>query len=719
MELSLILFLIFLGIAFVYRDITNIFFLFFLLSLGFFLPQIDLLLTRETEEDFTPRESQRVVPLIETTEALGGILSGGILSLLVGKIHIESFLFVIGGIFFFLLILSAMVHQMKVKVYRLGEKREHLSLTSLATIRRGIQHIRAVPYMRGIALLLFLWVITLNIVDIQYTRSLETMHSIQESEHVLDQSPLKDILAERLGFFQILFSILAFLMQMFVTGRILNTLGIVRSFLLLPLITTLFALGGIMVPGMLFPVLAKASMEMLGGVQKTAYHSSYYSILEHMREYIRELLEGILKPFGLITATLLVFMVQFLLPSSLHNTGLYMVEVFLFLMMLSVVFSMQKSFTMTAKKNLEMFSDYELTSNAIEILSQPGHHDASEILSKALLYRTHGPDHKIKILQALGRLQDPQALPEILACLKDDHLEIKIEACRALAQYQDLGERLNNKVFSKYHIITTLSELFIKEGSKRLRSSIIKVLSNIHHHEIVHFLLDILQHSQDHEIIADSIYVIGLFADINCYPYIAPYLTSSVPHIKANAIIALWQFTKYRLPLLIHLLSLLESKDKEHMLSGIYAVGETKAIQEIPHLEHSLLSSDQDIVQSTAVALLKMNQNNAIPPLLSLLFNPDEHIAYQTYNMIQEVQTDAAKLLKKVLKIEGGETIHHFVHIHELTGIPSQQIETNHLLQLLRYYVIMEEDREVMRIKQWLYNRSEQKGVALEQTDMV
>jgi HEAT repeat protein len=701
MEITLMLLLGSLLFSFFYRDVHTLFFLFFFLALGVFLPQIDILLIRETEDDFTPLENQRVVPLIETTEPLGGMLSGILVILLIGTIHTENFLFLIGAIFMMLLILFIVVQQIQERMYRLGEKKEHLSVTS---ILRGVEHIKAIPFMRGIALLLLLWTVTLNIIDIQYTRALDTVHDGKTAEHVLDQSPLQDILAERMGTFQILFSVLVIVMQLFFTGRIIGRLGIVRSFFPLPFVTMILVCGSILFPGMLFPVLSKASMEMLGGVQKTAYHSAYYSVAEHMREHIRELLEGILKPISLLLSTLLIFLVQTIAPLQQSHIWLSYLGILLFVAMVLVVMSMQKSFTMTAKKNLEMSKDFELTSNAIEILSQPGHHHAADILSKALLYRTYGPGLKMKILQALGRLQDPLSLPEILTCLKDDHLEVKIEACRALAQFQDLGKRLHTQVFSKYHIITVLSALFIKEDSKQLRAAIIKVLSNIQHHEIVHFLLDILQHNQDEEMIADSIYVIGLFGDINCYPYIAPYLSSSSPRIKANAVIALWQFPKYRLQLLIHLLSLLESKEKNTVLAGIYALGEIRALQEAQRLCQFLHHDDQEIVQYAAVALLKMDQDDAIAPLLSLLFDPDEQVAYKTYNMIREISTKTARLLKKILKIEGVASIHTFIHAHALESVPRERIEKDYLKQLLRYYVIMEEDREVMKIKQWLYS---------------
>lgn len=681
-----------------------IFFFFLQLVTAIFLPQLDILLSRTSEEMFTPLESQRVLPFIDSTEPLGGILSGIILSLFIEQFHAETFLPMIGGVFIILLI----VYMAFMTTRKQGAGHSETPRT-VVSIRRGIEHLKAIPFMRGMALIVFLWIIAFNITEIQFTKTIEEMlHHAEEVGHgveaVMENNALKDVLAERLGSFQIIFSSLVLIMQLFFSSRILKRLGLIKSFLCMPAISVIGSVGALFGPGILFPGFLKGSMDTIGGVQKIAYHNSYYAITEHMREHIRELMEGIIKPVGIIISTLFIFLVQNLFHGTdrlVINTLLTVVFVVMFLLTLRL----QRDYTSVAKKNLEMSKEFGLKSHAIEVLSQKGHDNAADILSKALIYRKELPEVKVKILRALGEIEDPLSLPEILLCLNDPSLEVKIAACQALSRFKHLGKHFYTQAFSQHRIISTLSEVFKKESSKRLRSAIIKTFANIQHAQVVPFLLDIIAQANDEELISDCIYVIGLFGDINTWHYVSPFLTSTNPRIKANAIIALWQFEKYRLQLLIHLLSLLESKEKNANLSGIYAVGEIKAIQELPVLKKFLESDDADIVRYTAVALLKLDEQDAVQPILQLLFGENSEVAYKTFEAVQDSKPNSTRTtLFKYIKTEGGTLVNQLFHEHHLHHSQWDQLPPEKIERLIRYYTILGHEKEVFLMKEKLKN---------------
>lgn len=680
---------------------TWLFFFFLLLVPAVFVPQLDILLSRTSEEMFTPLESQRVLPFIDTTEPLGGILSGIILSLFIEQFHTETFLPLIGGVFIALLI--AYMAFMSFQKHRAGAEK---GTKTIVSIRRGIEHLKAIPFMRGLAVVVFLWIIAFNITEIQFTKTIEEMlHHAEEVGHAMEAgetSALKDVLAERLGSFQILFSSLVLFMQLFFSSRILKRLGLIKSFLCMPAISLAGSVGAMFGGGVVAPAFLKGSMDTIGGVQKIAYHNSYYAITEHMREHIRELMEGVIKPTGIIISTLFIFLIQ----NLFHGTDRVVLNLLLsivFGVMLFLTLRLQRDYTSVAKKNLEMSKEFGLKSHAIEVLSQKGHDNAADILSKALIYRKELPEVKVKILRALGEIEDPLSLPEILLCLNDPSLEVKIAACQALSRFKHLGKHFYTQAFSQHRIISTLSEVFKKESSKRLRSAIIKTFANIQHAQVVPFLLDIIARAEDEELISDCIYVIGLFGDINTWHYVSPFLTSTNTRIKANAIIALWQFEKYRLQLLIHLLSLLESKEKNANLSGIYAVGEIKAIQELPLLKKFLESPDQDIVRYTSIALLKLDDQDGLQPLLQLLFGNDSMTALKTFESIQEARPNHTRtLLLKLIKTEGGTLVTRLFHEHHLHHSQWEMLPQDQIEKLIQYYTILGHEKEVFLMKEKL-----------------
>ncbi len=745
---SVILLLIVLVLAGVWRSHHLFFFGALFVIFGIFVAQINLFLARHRDELFTPLESERVLPLIDTTEPVGGIVAGVVVLTFIEHLHTDVFLAVFGASFVVLLALFLLFERLKGGIPRLHDKDEEMPTNHILTLRRGMEHIKAIPFMRNMAFLVLFWVISLNLVDNLYSRTIEHMVLLSENggheevvkqepivplshasqpvtEHVAEQeapahpaatateakphgSGLNDLLTERLGAFQILFSSLILLMQLLLSSRIVRRLGVIKSFLLMPATTIVTTLGGMLYGGIYFPFGMKGTMETLGVVHKTAYLNSYYSLSENMREYIRQLLEGIVRPIGILVSTAAILLLQWLLPAQIIVT-MHLLILLSLVIMLLIIRRLPQDYTAILKKNLAS-SDHVLKNNAIEILSQKSSQDAAEILSKSLIYRTESPVVKMKILKALGEIKDPNSLPEILQCLQDVHIEVQVEACHALAQFHELGKQVFHQAFSKHKIVTTLTDMFIHQNHKQLRSAIIKVFAQMQHADIAPMLLKILEEAKDEEIIAHTIAIMGMFDDINIWHYIAPYLSSNNPHIKGNVIIALWKYKKYRLQLLIHLISLLESKEKELTLSGLFVVGEIKATQELPRLVKFLKQNDLDFVRHAAIAMLKMEQMQAVPVLMRLLLEEDETTAHKTLMMLHGLQSHVAQALHRLLRIEVSQHLHYLISMHQISLHELEHVEPRHLTKLLRWYTILGEDREVFHIKQLLAEQVEKKA---------
>lgn len=708
---------------------TTAFLLLALVSISIFAAQVNIMLLGFIEELFSPIENQRANPIIETSEPIGGIIAGIILTLFAGKIHVTSFTYV--WIFFILAIIPILLffYHKKHRFITIADHEEHTS-TKENKIKKGLQHMKAMPFLKGLAVVIFCQWMFVNMMNYQYTKAVDSNISHGTSTHATVEAPTEhdvadaghaaaplhdykeppkdahsheDALTHGLGMLHIMFSLGMFLTQLFISSRTVTRMGIVRSLEILPGFSLLTTIGMLFHYSIVTAVLAKGIYEVTLVMMNNAYHNSYYAVYENIREQIREFLEGLVRPLGVIMGTSLLLVLQFAVPVAYVDNVILAIMLITLLVMLFVLYQLRGKYTQLSKKNLDIIGEHPEKFNAIEILSQHGHEEASMILTKNLMYKKESPRTMVKILKALAILKDEDSLPEILMCLDYPHLDVRIQACKTLASFKNLGEKFYSQAFAKHRVLTTLSELFKKERSRELKLAIIHVFASIHHSDIVPFLLTSLE-EETNEFRADIIYIIGMFQDINAGVYIEKYLDSEDPMVKANTIIALWRFKKYRLKLLIHLTSMLDDEDdKERLLAGIFVLGETKSIQEVPKLLEYLVCEDAMVRLYAAVALAKMGYHESIDPLLHSMLSEDHALAQAAKELLAHVDAQFLKFIRSHLE----QHIHVLLHqdFGERKHVTSMEITQNQLERLQHYYELLEYDQGLIKVEKLLEER--------------
>lgn len=701
-----------------------------LVVLSVFVSQLQIMLLAFIEELFTPNENERANPLIETSEPIGGIIGGIILASLAGHIHVTDFTYF--WAFFTLIIIPVLLffykkrHKFMTLIHK--EALDEKAQGGINRFKQGITHLRAIPFVRFLAVVIFCQWMFVNILNYQYTKVVdesvthdpqspivqeeasphgevvahaETTHE-EKAVHAAapeaaEAESHEDMLTHGLGTLHILFSVLMLLMQLLFSSRVVARFGIVNGMKFLPgislasMITMLFNFQFLTV------VAAKGLYEMFLVVHTNAYHNSYYAISERIREQIREFLEGVMRPLGIFVGTALLLIAQMFVPEAYLNTTLTISMIATLILMLSLLTMMRSKYTLLAKKNLDLIGDHPEKHLAIEILSQRGHLEASEILTKNLIYKNEPPRTKIKILRSLALLRDVNSLPEILGCLQDANESVRIQACRTLAAYRHLGHHFFSQAFAKYRVVNTLAELFVHADSKALRSEIVNVFANLHHEDVVPFLVERLESGED-SIKADIISIIGMFHDINAGYFIEKYLTHTDPMVKAQAIIALWQFKKYRLKLMIHLTSLLDDEeDLAKLHAGIYVLGETRSLQEIPRLMQYLQSDHRETRTAAAIALAKLGKIEALEQLLEALLDSEQEEGSAVKHRLRNVELYYIKILNAHLerhiqaKIEEEFGTHKHLVLDEL---PEEKLRS-----LKYYYELLENDHDILKIE--------------------
>ncbi|HPO06309.1 MAG TPA: hypothetical protein PLQ36_04325, partial [Candidatus Gracilibacteria bacterium] len=300
------------------------------------------------------------------------------------------------------------------------------------------------------------------------------------------------------------------------------------------------------------------------------------------------------------------------------------------------------------------------------------------------------------------QLQDINGIPDILKMFESKNNEVKMAAVQALTNFKNLGHHFFNQSFAKYRVIESLKTLFITTRSKKIKSDIMKVFHNIHHEDVVPFLLENLK-TNDPQILSNIIHVCGLFKDLNSAYYLEKYLQYPHPRVRSSAIIALWNFPVLRLKCLIQLSKMLEDKGEEIKISAIYAIGEIKAIQEIPRLE-KLLETNSPILRShVLIALIKLGQIKQIPNLINLILSSDHYISETCQKLIKKLENDLSQKIHNFLKQEVAQKIHQV--LKKANSEILEDIPQKYLYELSRYYKLISEIKEELKIEQEIEKR--------------
>lgn len=686
------------------KDNFYLFYLSLFSAVSICIAQLNIIVALFIEELFSPLESERTFPIIESSEPVGGILAGAILYFSVTQFHLPAvhILFLLAG--FLLLLVPVLIIFMrksnKIPVLESDEELELRQHNRFDKAKKGLRHIKGLPFLKGMFLVVFLHFAVVNLIEFQYTTVLDHSldHGVEASAHGESHA---DALTHGLAFWHVLFSICAFLGQILTASRIQRHLGVVKTMNTHPVLNFIMAFFSFLSFGYPAGIASRGIFEITTIMHRTTYHASFYALKKSIREHVKEFMEGMVRPLGVILGTLLLLVIQyFASPEYLHQVLSLLIAVIMLTMYIALK-RMQSQYTQIAKKNLSSISSNIDKVEAIEILAQKGHERVTDILTKQL----HTAKHihvKKRIIETIAKIQDVNAIPDLLKILESDNKELQLAAATALSKYKNLGKHFFSQSFAKHRVIEALQNLFLTTKSKKIKSAVVQVFKNINNADIIPFLLKALENNDD-EVKSDVIYVCGLFNDVNSAHYLDKYLNSKVAKIKSSAVMSLWNFPSYKLKCLVHLNSMLASDDINQKLSGIYTLGEIKAIQEIPRLEKLALHDNHKIRIHALIALAKMEQIHILEDLLTYIFHHENNLAADTKKLLRKVPSNVKKIIENLMVQEVSYRIHKI-----LSGLKStklKDISTSTLKEMKEYYELISEIKEVLRIEEELSNR--------------
>lgn len=712
--------------TFLYIKSIFAFFTLVIVAESVFLAQFNIFIPLLVSDRFTPLESQRTFPFIESGETIGGILGGILVGIFATQVNIVWFIYLwmlcvifTTAVFFVKKVLGKSVPTLFAGHGSHGSRKDQIKLV--------MSSIKKLPLLKGIVLIVMLQWVFMNILEFQYTKAIEQavtgrseptiahvdpqvfqvalltspegskrIEKMRETAHAAPSHKLSQeqqaLLTEKLGTFKSMFHVAALVVQVLFASRLITALGIVGSLLLHPIIMLMSIVGIFLKFGQISAALARTNYEITNVVHKNAYFASHYAFPLTIRHQAAEFIEGIVRPCATIVSMLFIVTLHAFFVSTTLSLSLHIVMAIIMAGLLVITLRLQKSYTDAGREQLLSELPYPEHLNAIEILAQKGHKNAPHILIQKLQTlskdnESHGNSVvRIKLISALAQCQDEAAIPEFIDSLYHENPEVRLEAAQALMNFHSLGNQFYSQAFSRYRLIEALKEIFRKEQSASVRSAIIQLFSLLQEPAIVAFLTEVLS-DQNPKVRADCIYTLGLFKDPMIAHYVMPFLNDEDPYIRANVLIALSQFPAHAKLVKEHLNKMRASNETEALKAWLFASGEIDFISK--KTIFPLLSSEhEDLKVEAAFALVKKADSAGIPFLVNHFLTIADSEFFAIKRFVRRLENGIKKNLESVII----ENIAQYIeHVHS---------NPENINKLRRLYLLIDEHEELARLEE-------------------
>ncbi len=714
---SIAAFLLLISIHYAESSIT--YFILAIMAISIFLTQVGIWISIFIENIFSPLEGERVLPVIESAEPIGGILAGTLIVSLLGNINVAHMLGIIGLILLLIppVMLGFIGHLNTFPVMR-SKNVEPNKPFDFKTLRKVRQIIYRNRFLAGLFAVIFLQYAAFHIIEFEYTKKMDehSQHSLHDVSGVygpinknVDEQQKEHVsaLMHSLGSVQIVIHILILAFQLLLASAFLQRLGVMRTFSMAPVMQFFSFISMLASFNIVTVLLAKGTYEVSVGIGKSAFVNSFYALSEAKRDEAKEILEGVARPLGLLVGTMFILIAQFLFTVDQIHIALIFCLILLSLGASLIALALKNHYTLITRKKYDTPDNIVEKMDAIEIMSQRGHQDSLSFLIEKLADTNAIPEVRIKILMVLGKTGKTSVIPAILDAFEDKNPRIRLAAVQALGNFKNLGEKFFSQAFSRYRVLHSLRQIYTESNNKELKIAAIKVFANLKDPDIIPFLIEILN-ADDPELCAESIAVCQMFADAGTIIHLAPFLQHPHPKVRSAAIIALWQFPSMRLQLIGKMSEMLHSTELVEIHYGIHCVGGTKSYQEKLRLQELMKNDSEMIRHHAVVALAKLDEYRVLENLVAFLFHQEKEIGIKTKTFVESLGKKYQQLVHERSMREVAHRVTKILKDSKTTIL--ENLPNTTLYELLHLFQLINAERETWTILMILYERKKVKA---------
>lgn len=486
-----------------------------------------------TERAFTPGESSRTFPFVESGDTIAALAAGSFMYFLAPVLFTERVVWIIVAVLALMIPVFLQYHSyIRSLPAPLGDASHEAASHSATSF--SVRDVLRDPFARRLSpIVFFQWVFA---VILEFLMVYLVSHAPASGIVNATSSGLDNALVHEFGALYIFFGLAALASQMLFAGRFISSIGLVGSMLLHPIVGFL-SLAGMLTRFTYFTgVLARVNAEITGVLYRNAYQASYYVFDDERSQFVRTALDGIVRPLASLAGSFLLVIAFRFAPTSYQILGVFAIVLVALSGLTWCIAHLQRFYTQYALTHLsDPAVDVVHKITLLDVLGQKGHahlHDQLHLLcdreEESAVVRAHA------LMQAVS---SPDDIPVVLNYLHHPSFYLRSAAVALLHRF------LSHHFFEQHGLsrtvsFQTLSERYTAESSSYLRRHLVSLMIAIDPTEASLFLARGLTDGSG-EMVAEMLSLVPEAGDPSLLSFAAAHLSSKDPRVWAQAVAVL------------------------------------------------------------------------------------------------------------------------------------------------------------------------------------
>lgn len=659
------------------------------------LVQLSINIETFTERIFTPLESNRTFPIAESGDTIATLLAGALLFLYAASLTPSRVLWIVIGVLALLIPLFLQYHSFirsmpGLCLYRkqlLGNGKRHESGFSISLAKKH-------PYIRILVLIvLSQWF---------FAVVLEFLFTFSVSSQVLERAELvpaasgavENLLIHEFGLLQIFFGIGTLISHFFFAGRVISSLGIVSGMVLHPIVSLLSLAGMVTNFGYFSAVVARMNAEVTGVIFRNSYQSSYYIFGETKSQFVRIVLDGIIRPIGSLLGTFFLLSAFYLVPSTYYTTFVLVGLFFVLLLFLLATIGLQRRYTEQVIAQIkDPATELELKLSLLDVLGQKGHQHIYPFL-RSLYEKPDAPSMlKMKLIEIFSKERD--FVQNILAGLSDPDFAVRFASINALISMEKQG-LFQEQLLTRKMLIRELTVRYTAESHEDLRYMILLFLTTFKDKEVLDFLMSLLQ-NETSDALGEVIQACDAFGDSSFVLYFEQFLQSPDPRVWSSAALCLYRHGSHREQVLEFLRKQLSNPSASSHRALAYVFCEIFHQQFLGYMERRIdVTNDEREKMLLAFGLMKLHSQTGVRVCFDMIFHTNREAAYLARRLMDYLPPLLQHQLDIRIQHRALSDLHNF--LKQVSGRDLAELELSELHYLRDAYTLLNVTEEIIDI---------------------
>lgn len=659
------------------------------------LVQLSINIETFTERLFTPLESNRTFPVVESGDTVATLLAGVLLFTYAASLTPSRVIWMVIGVLALLVPLFLQYHSFirsmpglclfRKQLLGHGKQHEHGLSLSLA---------KKYPYLRLLVIIVLSQWFFAVVLEFLFTFSVSSQ-VVQHAELVPAASgAVENLLIHEFGLLQIFFAIGTLFSHFFLAGRVMSSLGIVGSMIIHPLVSLLSLAGMVTNFGYFSAVVARMNAEVTGVIFRNSYQSSYYVFEETKSQFIRIILDGIVRPIGSLLGTFFLLAAFYMVPSTYYSTFVLVGLFCVLLLFLLATIGLQRRYTDQVIGQIkDPNTSLELKLSLLDVLGQKGHQHIYPFLRSLYAQPALPSLLKMKLIEIFSKERD--FIQDILSGLSDVDFAVRFASLQALAALEKRGI-FEDQLLTKDMLIRELKNRYMRESHEDLRYMILLFLARFKDKAVLDFLLGLLQ-SETADSLGGVIQACEAFGDTSFVLYFEQFLLSPDPRVWSSAAICLYRHETHQEKVLAFLRRQLGDDSASSRRALAYVFSEVSHQHFLSAMEHRILiTQDEREKMLLAFGLMKMSSSVGIRVCFEMIFHTNRTAAYLARRLMYSLPGSLQHQLDTQIQHLALTQLHDF--LKHVTGRELAELELDELHYLRDAYTLLNVTEEIIEI---------------------